>query len=250
MSALKRRTVKDPYRTLGIGLIAAGVVFAPVSYFIISSMALTATGVIAVMVGFTCMALASARPYLSPEAARVLLEAGMENVSSLLEELALQNRAVYVPSSMRNGRPQALVPLTDGTFSLNGRLAGRMVVRYGSRPEEVAIAVATPGGVSLRLVRGMLGPEDNQIEAALSYLMVGILDLGSSVSVVRQDGLLTVTVNGARLHWENVWYYRVLGSPLASMAATVVCESLGKPVRIREERLDGNRATVALEVLS
>lgn len=242
--------MKNPYRTLGIGLLMAGALFAPVAYFILNAVPLTAMALLALLVGFTCIALANTRPYISPEASLVLLQTGMENIAALLEELALRNRAIYVPSSMGNGKPQAIIPLSDGaTPVLKDKISGRLVVRYGNRPDEVGIALATPGGTSLSLIRGSLGAEASQIEAALSYLLIGVLDLATAVTVTRQDGQLNIEVMNPRLHWENIWYYRSLGSPIASMAAAVICEALGKPVRVKNEAIENRAAKVEIEVI-
>jgi hypothetical protein len=77
---------KNPYRLLGVGLTVAGVIFAPIAYFILNSIPLTAIGPSSIMIGFTCIALASARPQISPEVSQLILETGMENIAALLEE--------------------------------------------------------------------------------------------------------------------------------------------------------------------
>jgi len=68
--------MNDPYRTLGLVLCVAGGVFAPVSYFAIGSVPFAALGISAIMIGFTCVALADARPPVPPEACGLLLKTG------------------------------------------------------------------------------------------------------------------------------------------------------------------------------
>jgi len=68
----------NPYRIFGIGLMLAGAIFAPVAYFLINSIPLTSIALSSVMVGFTGIILATSRPQISPEAAQLLLETGME----------------------------------------------------------------------------------------------------------------------------------------------------------------------------
>jgi len=58
----------NPYRILGLSLTLAGVIFAPISLFVMNSVLLTAMGISAIIVGFSCIALANTRPYISPEA--------------------------------------------------------------------------------------------------------------------------------------------------------------------------------------
>jgi len=241
----------NPYRALGLGLVLGGTVFAPIAYFLIASVPFAAIGISAIMLGFTCMALANARPYISPEASEVILRTGMENTAALLEELGLQNKAVYLPSTLRDGHPQALIPLS-GTADLTrirARIPGRLIVRWGDDPEDMAIAVTTPGSAQLEKMESRPGSTAAEIESAITYVLVGVLDLANAVTVSVTPGRVDIGVVGARLQYEDAWYYRCLGSPVASIAATIACEALGKPVRIIEESPEEKRSRIVLEVL-
>lgn len=240
------------YQVLGLGFVIAGAIFAPVSYFIIESVPLTAIGISLLILGFTCIALANTRPYISPEACQVILKTGMENTAALLEELGLRNKAVYLPSVMRDGRPQALIPLVDDEEigRVKGKLPGRLIVRYGARPDDLAIAVTTPGSINMDMLEERPGPTADEIETAVTYILVGLLDLASSVSVNVLDGRVEVEIGDPRLGYEDIWYYRCLGSPLASIAAAISCEALSKPVRVAQESYDGGKGRIELEVLS
>lgn len=235
-----------------MGLSLAGALFAPVSYFIIGSVELTAIGISSIIIGFTCIALAYTRPGISPEACQLILKTGMENTGALLEELGLRNKAVYLPSTMRDGHPQALVPLLDEKEIklVRGKIPGRMIVRYGSGPDEMAIAVTTPGSINIEMLENKPEPTSDGIEAAITYMLTGLLDLASSVTVSMVDSQINVEVAGARLHYEDVWYYRCLGSPIASIAAAISCEALDRPVRIVEETFSAGKSKIVLEVLS
>lgn len=242
----------NPYRVLGLGLCLAGTIFAPLSYFIIGSVALAAIGVSAILIGFTCIALANTRPYISPEACEIMLKTGMENTAALLEELGLRNKAVYLPSTMRNGHPQALIPLVDGRNiqRIKRKIPGRLIVRYGTNPDDMAIAVTTPGSINIDMLDTKPGPTAGEIEAAVTYILTGLLDLANSVTVSLPDSQVKVDISGARLHYEDIWYYRCLGSPIASIVAAVSSEALGKPIRIKEENYSQGKSRIILEVLS
>ena len=191
------------------------------------------------------------RPYISPEACQILLKTGMENTAALLEELGLRNKALYLPSSMRDGHPQAIIPLEDGNSKLiQGKIPGRLIVRYGAAPDDMAIAVTTPGSMSIELLKTPPGPTAEEIESAASYILIGMLDLADSVTVNLSDARIDVLVRGARLHYEETWYYRCLGSPIASIAAAICSEALGKPVRIGKESYSHGESHIKLEVLS
>ena len=152
---------------------------------------------------------------------------------------------------MRDGRPQAIVPLEEGSAALiQGKLPGRLIVRYGAGPDDVAIAVTTPGSMSTELLTTTPGPTAAEIESAASYVLTGVLDLANGVMVNVSDSRIEAVVKGARLHWEDVWYYRCLGSPIASIVAAICSEALGKPVRIKEESFSRGESRITLEVLS
>ncbi len=243
----------NPYRLLGIGLCLAGAILSPVFYFIVGSVPFTAVSLSAIMLGFTSIALANARPYLSPEACQMLLATGMENTSALLEELGLRNKAVYLPSGSRDGVSQAIIPLVESGLkqSITNKLPGRLIVRYGKNPSDLAIAVTTPGNVSVRMLETKPGPIAEEMEASLTYILTGVLDIADSVSVRVVDSRVTVEVRGITMPAENMWYYHSLGSPVASIAAAIVSEALGKPVIISEEKLakGSKSSTIVLEVL-
>jgi hypothetical protein len=240
------------YRLLGIILCLAGVIFAPISYFIISSVPLTAMGMSSIMIGFACIALANTRPYLSPEACQLILKTGMENTSALIEELGLRNKAIYLPSTTRGGRPQAIIPIGEDQHIewVKERIPGRLIVRYGSKPDDMAIAVATPGSINIDMLDAKPGPNRDEIQQAASYLLIGVLDIASAVKVNLADGQVKIDVSNPRLAYEDAWYYRCLGSPIASIVAAVSSEALGKPIRIKEENFNKRKGYVILEVLS
>ena len=247
----RSNTTSSPYRMLGLGLCLAGSILAPVSFFVIDSVPLTAVGISIVVIGFVCIALANTQPYISPEACELILKTGMENTAALLEELGLRGKAIYLPSTMRDGHPQALVPLVEGREIklVKAKIPGRLIVRYGANPDDMAIAVTTPGSINIDMLETRPGPTAGEIEAAATYLLTGLLDLASSVSVNVADGRVSAEVRGSKLHYEDIWFYRCLGSPIASIIAAVSSEALGKPVRIVEESYSGGKSSIVIEVL-
>jgi hypothetical protein len=244
--------MKNPYTSLGLGLTLAGAVLAPVFYFIVGSVPLTSVGLSAIMLGFTAIALANARPYLSPEACRILLRTGMENTAALLEELQIRNKAVYLPAALRGGHPQAVIPLGGeiDTNKIKEKLPGRLIIRYGPDSADMAIAVTTLGSTSLDLLENKPGPTSDEIESAVTYILTGVLDIAAGVKLSLTGSLITVEISGARIHYEDIWYYQCLGSPLASVAAAISSEALEKPVRIIEETRIKGKDILKLEVLA
>ena len=244
--------MKNPYVILGIILAIVGAVLTPVFYFILSSIPLTAFGLSTIILGLTCIALANARPYISPEASQTLLRTGMENTSALLEELGIQNRAVYLPSNLRNGHPQAIIPLDENAdlSQIKDKMPGRLIVRYGPKADDMAIAVTTIGSINLEMLGNKPGPSADEIESSITYITVGVLDIANGVRVNITDSKINVEISGGKMRADNTWYYQSLGSPLASISAAIASEALDKPVRILEEKHQNNKDIISLEVLA
>ncbi len=242
----------NSYHLLGIAFCLASVIFIPISYFIIASIPLTAVGISVLTIGITCIALANTRPYISPEACDIILKTGMENTAALIEELGLKNKAIYLPSTMRDGHPQALIPLTEEEEikKVKGKIPGRLIVRYGSKSEEMAIAVTTPGSINVEMLERKPAPNADEIKAAISYILSGLLDLADSVKVTISDSQVNVEITGTRLHYEDIWYYRCLGSPIASIAAAITSEAFDKPTSVINESYKNGKSRIEIKVIS
>ena len=248
----KGRSRRNPYSWLGLGLAVAGAVSSPVFYFIVGSVPLTAMGISFIMLGLTSVALANTRPPLSPEAGQMMLRVGMENTAALLEELGLNGQAVYLPRSLRTGLSQAVVPLSPDQLRepITHSVAGRLIVRHGAGPLDMGIAVTTPGSVCLDALEVAPGPDPGEIEMALAHILIGMLDIASAVSVAATGGAVKVEISRPKLTYENVWYYGALGSPMASIAATVTCEAYDRPVIVVRDENQRGKGVVELEVLA
>jgi hypothetical protein len=114
----------------------------------------------------------------------------------------------------------------------------------------MAIAVTTPGNVSIELLESKPGPTAEEMETAMNYLLTGVLDIAHNVSVQIIDSKVEVKINAPKMSYENIWYYKCLGSPIASIIAAVAAEALNKPLRIAEEQYQKNEGVIILEILT
>lgn len=243
---------KNPYRRLGLALSLSGAVLAPVFYLLLNSVPLAALALSFIMLGLVSAVLGNSQAAVSPEASQMMLRTGVENIASLLEEMGLTSKAVYLPGSSNGSRAKALIPLNgDSSRSIVvTSLPNRLIARYGPGAEDIGLMVTTPGTVSLDGVSlNSIGADPDQIESALSQILVGTMDLADSVSVKASGGQFTIEIINSRLKYDNVWYYRSLGSPLASIAATVVSQALNKAVVISSEEETGKKTRVVIEAL-
>lgn len=242
--------VKSPYYKLGVILIVSGAVLAPVFYLILDSVPLAALGISMITLGLVSAMLASSRPPITPEASQMMLLSGIQNLAALLEELGLRNRAIYMPAEGA-GRPRALIPLSDDNINhIEAQtFPERLIARYGSNPEDIGLLVTTPGSVSLDGVGVEPGGGYAQIDGVLSQIIVGTMDLADSISSNLFTDKLVVEIKKPRFKYQNIWFYRCLGSPLASIVASVASQALLKPVRITNEEETKKGLKVELEIM-
>jgi hypothetical protein len=243
--------MKNRYQKLGIALCSTGVIVAPVSYFIIDSIPLTAVGISAFSIGISCFVLAYNHSSLSPEAYRLMLTTGLKNTAALLEGLGVSGKAVYLPSTMRNGNYNAFIPLTQGGDGglMKEKILEKFLVPYGKNHEDLAFSLATPGGINIDSFETIPGPTAGEIEFAINHILSEILDVADSASVILLDNRVYVAVSNPKLVFEDTRYYQCMGSPIASIIAAVSSEALGRPIRILEENREKELSTITLEVL-
>jgi len=189
--------MRNQYNELGIGLLLAGTGLVPTAYLLLHSIPLIALGISLVVLGAICLALGRSRPTISPEVSKLLMETGMENLNSLLEELCLKSKGMYLPSSITGGKPRAIIPLhSNPRFpEVNEPLGQRLIVSCGQSPEDIGIMVTTPGSN-----------------------IVNMLEM--------------------------------LGSPVASVVASLLAEATNKPVLVKNEEQRRESSFIDLEILS
>ena len=241
---------RQRYRLLGVVLIAGGAAVGAMAWFVLDYKPLVALGISGLILGAVSMALARSLSRLSGDASLLMLRAGLDNVSALVEELGLREKALYLPTSLTQGRARALICFhTDSSRPVLSReLDRRLIVSYGPGPEDYGILVSTPGSGVLELVESPEGASTAELEATLSAALVGALDLADSVRVGQVDERITVEISRPVLGKESHPSYAVLGSPVASIAATLVAEGLGRAVSVISESPDGRWHRVELQV--
>jgi hypothetical protein len=215
------------------------------------SIPLTALGISTVILGVVSLALGRAQPEISPEATSILFESSLENVSALVEELGLNTKAVYLSSSITGGEPKALIPLHLNPNPPNPKapLPKRLVVKYGSNPEDLGLLITTPGSTIINLLESKPGSAPADIESTLSSLLTGITDVADSVKLAMNNERILVEVSKPRLEHRNAKVYMCLGSPLASIIASIVAEALNEPIIIESEEHSKGKAVIKLKAL-
>lgn len=242
----------SPYVRLGIALVFGGALFVLIAWLIVSSIPLVAFGLSVILIGVVALALARSLPDVPPEASSVMLRTGLENLSALVEEIGLTAPALYLPSRLTGSVPMALIPLRHNSAqpSIRRALATRLIVSYGPDTQDVGLLVRTAGTTVMQLLESRPGGSPAELESAMVAVLVGRLDLANGLRFYREGTRMVVEVAAPRLDQRDLWISRSLGSPLASIVATMAAEGLDTPVRIQGEDWSAGQVVIALEPLN
>jgi hypothetical protein len=241
----------SPFQMLGVILLIAGSLLAATSYFILRYTPFTALGLSTVILAAVSFALGRGQPRIPPEISSMLLDSGLENTAAIIEELGIGSKAIYLPSGLAGGKPRALLPISPSAQPGTAiqRMPNRLIVRYGQGTEEMGLLVNTLGSA----VVGRFGPENlhgGDIEGALSSVLTGATDLADSVKAIQSGELVTVEITNPRIEHENLKVFDNIGSPLASVIASVMSEATGGAVTIISESRSAEKLVIELRALA
>jgi len=229
----------------------AGSLLAASSSLILHLTWLTATGTAMLILSAILLALGRTIPRLSPEVSSLFLETGIDNISSIVEELGIKSKAIYLPSSLANGRPKALIPLHSNPAPppITQPLSQRVVVRYGAGADDVGLLLTAPGTIAVGMLESKPGSTPTELEAALNSLFIGMLGVADRVRVTNSENQIKVEIYNPRMENKATWGQQCLGSPLPSMVASVAAEAWNKPVIIKQEERHKEKYAIELEVM-
>jgi hypothetical protein len=233
---------------LATSLAIVGVFLAALAYFVLNSIPLTALGLSTVIISAVSFSIARGQPKISAEASAILLQSGVENISAVVEELGLKSKAIYLPSSMTGDKPKALIPL-DSSIELGSKvLPKRLIVKYGSKPQDIGVLIITPGSAVGDLVEAKSDASAADLESAISLVLLNTVNLADGVKATMKSEKILVEVNNPRLEDSKMWIYESLGTPIASLVASVTAQVLDKPVVIQSETASKGKCLIELKV--
>jgi len=198
------------------------------------------------------LALGVTRPKLPPEVGSLLLETGIDNIATIVEELGIKAKAIYFPSSLTSGRPQALIPLHSNPSlpAISRTLPRRLIVKYGANPDDIGLLVTTTGTTAIGMLEQRPGSTSAELESALNFLFMATLGVADGTKVTYRENHIRVEIRNPRIENKNTWSHQCLGGPLASMAASVAAEAWDRPVTIKQEEQHQGKYFIELEVLA
>jgi len=242
---------KNPYTWVGIGLLIAGILVSPVAHFILALTWLTALGICMLILALILLALGRTIPKLPPEVCSLFLETGNDNMATIVEELGIRTKAVYLPSSLTGGQPQALLPLHSNSSLpvIKHALPRRLIVKYGDGPDDIGLLLSTIGSTAVSLLDSRPGHTSAELESALTSLFTGILGVADGTKVVYPDeNQIQVEILKPRIESKITLYHRCLGGPLVSVVASVAAEAWDRPIAVKREEHQKEKCLIELEV--
>ncbi|KUO94169.1 MAG: hypothetical protein RXN89_05125 [Vulcanisaeta sp.] len=231
---------------LGISLLILGIGLSAIGYLVLESTPILVLG-ISVMI----MGVIAAWGEGSLERTQLeLSKPGWDNVSMLLESLGAAGRAMYLPSNYTEFKaPVALVPLVKPTPP-EIRLPRGFTIRYG-REGETGLILHTPGTIAA-IKCSSVGALGSDLGASLTNCVVNHLAIARGIMVTPTEGGYTIAVRGSRVNelYGKTLVKSILGSPTASIIASIAAEALGSPIMVDGEELRGNDLVIRLRVLT
>lgn len=240
---------KNVYGVLASGLLLAGVLLCVVAFLLFQSVPLTALGFSTIIVGVVSYGVSRGQPMLPPQAIDLLLQSSVENVSALVEEIGLKAKAVYLPSSLTGDKPKALIPIDESVEFSGKAVPNRLIVKFGLKPEAMGLLVITPGSAVKGLVEPKVDCSAGDVESSLSSVLLGTLGLADGVRVAFDEDRVLVEVANPSFKDYKMWIYESLGSPVASISASVVAEVLDLPVKVVSEDFSRGKCLLELKVV-
>ena len=242
---------RSPYTWTGLGLLIGAIALFCADCFILHRTWLSALSISMFIMSFILLALGRAVPNIPPEVSRLLLETGIDNIATLIEELGITSQAIYIPSSLATDHPRAFIPLhTNGTNPrITRSLPQRLISRYGANPEDIGLLISTIGSAAADMLEEKPGKGSDDLENALTNLFSGRLGIADRTRVHYQDNHISIEIYKPRFTTSADWSHQCLGGPLATITASIAAESRDKPVKITREEPRNGKYFVELEVI-
>jgi len=128
-------------------------------------------------------------------------------------------------------------------------LPKRFTVRYGPNPTDFGLLVNTPGSAAGKMVESKPDCSAGDLEAAISQVLLNTVNLADGIAVTLDDDRVLVEVVNPQLESKRMWIYESLGTPIASLVASVAAQLLDKPVLIQTESPSKGKILIELKVV-
>ena len=239
---------KNRYLILGIGLATSGLTFALSAWLIMDYVPFVALGLACIIIGIVSIALNQSLKQVPFDTSLLLIESSFDTIGAIIEELGVHSKAWYLPRSITDGPLRTLIPIHDDALdsTFPKHLEQRLIVQIGKRPDDIGILLAAPGASILGVdtIETYLSTE---LASSLSSIIVGSLDLATAVDVHKDASSIEITIRNSSLSRRNELSHTILGSPMASITATITAQVLDQPIVIASEDFQRSEHKIRLQ---
>jgi hypothetical protein len=162
---------------------------------------------------------------------RAMIEGATINVEALLEEFDVKSNAFYLPP--RDGRVYCYIPLSgDFKRSILSKIVSAPLRVLSETGGLLGLIIFPPGSEIVRL--SMLS-EDTDIENALNYVLVDLLEAADSVKMVQEGDNIIVQISKPRISTDFPRYNKFLGSLTTSIVGCIISYFIEQPIEYLSE---------------
>jgi len=182
----------------------------------------------------------------------LLLQSGTENISALVEELGLKSKAVYLPSSITGGKPQALIPLhSNPPYATLAKSYFPSGLSSNTEPtlKKWACSLQLLDQLFSETIASKPDATEADLESTLTSILSGNLNLADNAKVTIDNDIMHVEVSNPRLENKKMWIYESIGTPLASIVASALAQMLNEPIIIEEDQTLKGKTLLKLKLL-
>jgi len=234
------------YRRLGIAFLLFGLCLSMVSFLIQASL-FSGLGLATFLIGLLLIYVPTEKT-VSPQLVNASCLSSLVNLNSLLEELGVDSKAIYLPTEKETHQPCAFLPLARSldlsSMFLRRLRDGRLFVVNGQDPRQSGLALVPPGSSLATLIEQETGIDFHnvrldELETALRTGLVEALEIAEDVRVMFMNRSVRVEVG--QLISEELCevqskvahsLYSQVGCPISSAVICAITKAAKMPVSV------------------
>jgi len=249
---------------LGIAFVLFGLSLSTVS-FLVQATLFAGLGLSSFLIGLLLMYVPTERT-VSPRLVNASCLSSLVNLNSLLEELGIDSKAVYLPTKEESHQPRAFLPLIrnpdSSSIYFKGLKDSGMFIVNGQDPYQSGLVLVPPGSSLVTLIEQESGIDFHNVrldklEDTLRTGLVEALEIAKDIRVIFMNGSVRVEVGPLAPEELYQMQSKVAGSlcsqvgcPLSSAVICAVTKAAKIPVSVTNiSALDGRRISIELRLL-
>ena len=253
----------EDFLALGIFMLVVGATVGTFS-FLNNIIPLIAFGLGTLFLGIMIIFLPESASFRSDRTALLSSFPSLMNLEALIEDLDINTRGIYIPTTGFGTVPKIVVPMIELDIPPDTLMrfanSNRVFVSVGANPRDRGILLNSPGGAILTALESCLQldlsmMQTSDLEARLNF---GFEVLGISKNTTVRGGEEDLTVEmqltsllelEKRLRTDAPRIVKQIGTPLTSAVASALCKAKRKYVKLADSTLQNSLLAIHLTLL-